>query len=27
VAYAYLWRKGVFDWSRRRPASGDGHDS
>ena len=23
VAYAYLWRKGIFDWGRRRtPAPG-----
>jgi NADH:ubiquinone oxidoreductase subunit 3 (subunit A) len=27
LAYAYLWRKGVFDWGRRRPTSSDGHDS
>jgi NADH:ubiquinone oxidoreductase subunit 3 (subunit A) len=25
LAYAYLWRKGVFDWGRRqKPASGQG---
>ena len=26
-AYAYLWRKGVFDWGRRQPTSRDGRGS
>ena len=26
VTYIYLWRKGIFDWGRRRlPSSGTGH--
>jgi NADH:ubiquinone oxidoreductase subunit 3 (subunit A) len=24
LAYLYLWRKGVFDWGRRRPNTMDG---
>jgi len=24
IAYAYLWKQGVFDWARRRPETGGG---
>lgn len=27
IAYIYLWRQGVFDWARRRPAADGGESS
>lgn len=27
MAYLWLWRKGVFDWGRRRPAVGETADA
>jgi NADH:ubiquinone oxidoreductase subunit 3 (subunit A) len=27
LAYAYLWRKGVFDWGRRKEPAGDGGEA